>query len=671
MKKILIIILTLCSLSLLAQRVGHNVAINLGGGASSLYFKTNIGEWQPNVGGTLDFSYRYFFNNAWGISAGIGANFLNSKVNLSGVDYSAPLFDESNNQKYFYKTYMQSLKEVQQALYVEVPIMAHYSHDISESWGIMVGVGAKLQASVWDRFNVRAGSVITSGYYPELKQIFTHLPQHGFDSYSVNESGVNDLNRISVAAILDFGFNWHLNNNLDLYTGLFAAYGFLNNKADKNSEPFVYDDRGYHSALHSNVKNDVKNFSAGLKVGISFNIEKKQDRVSRSDRRVVKQINSMINALPSPKLVDMQSVKEINNALYAYNEISPKQQNMIDKSLRKKLMENVDNAAQVVLADSVVRAVDKLPKQLDTLDIEMVLNIEKQYERLDEFGKMFVNKTYRSKLKRLVKQAKALSKAIAFYRKVDSLPLLVDYNSRFEVLEARNLYNKLLPEEQEVIPAFIYRRLIVAEQRIEDLSSFMYLVNDISLNYNMKNIERAKSARNLYEKMGNTTRKLVPQYHLNRLVTAEKFIKNSQPIFDYNVDTLNLLAPEKEIYDIVKRNKLILFFELNKVIYGPTSKQLSAILQIIDVLNKYPELCLVIRGYACKIGATQEVNQIIAYERAMSVKAQFELYKAPSERLIVETYIQDNAIASNLSVEEQAYGRRVDFATRIIKSSGL
>ena len=259
-----------------AQEAGSYLHFNVGGGLNNLAYKIQDGTQKGQAGFTLNAAYSYFFNPQWGIQTGVG---LQSFGSISTYNFlsSSPEVD-TDGDSYLFKTKYTNWQEKQQALYVEIPVMAQYRHFFNQKWGLMASAGAKIALPLNAGYKSAGGDITTTGYYPQWNVELNNLPQHGFST--VTDFKGNLSLKPAVIVIAELGGLYKLSPCMDLYVGGYFNYG-LNNTITPDTKTIYQKDGTYNGMFASNQVANVLPVSVGLKVGVYLQIGKKKPVIEK------------------------------------------------------------------------------------------------------------------------------------------------------------------------------------------------------------------------------------------------------------------------------------------------------------------------------------------------------------------------------------------------------
>lgn len=273
MKKLVIMVLSLFYLGILqAQEAEQYFHLNLGGGLNNLLFNLQNGTEKGKFGYSINAAYSYFFSSQWGLQTGVGIQYFNTLTTLNLLT-STPNID-TDGDAYEFRTNYKNWKEKQHAFYLEVPLVAQYRYNFGDKFGFIASLGAKVLIPIQTSYETAGGEITTTGYYSQWNVELSDMPQHGFSTITNNYKGNLSL-KPAYMLIIDMGGLYKLSEKVDLYLGEYFNYG-LNNVMTPNTKLIYQQDGTYNSVLTSNQTNNLKLFSAGIKIGLYFRLGKKK-----------------------------------------------------------------------------------------------------------------------------------------------------------------------------------------------------------------------------------------------------------------------------------------------------------------------------------------------------------------------------------------------------------
>lgn len=284
-------------------------------GSSSLNYKLNSlgekGSRKGSLGYGIDIKYSYFFDPHWGITSGVGIGYYGTTGKLKGSLSEQSFYNlgkltdddwQPAPKDFELHTRITNLEEKQTTYLVEIPLMLSYQtyfKEQSSCWGLYGGIGAKLQLPVSSKFKIRNGQKSefnVSGKYYDIpvdmgSPANPPVPQHGYGTITDpnNSLGWNDKAelKMGIAATAEFGVLFSLSRTTDLQVGGYIDYGLTDSKKNRKQElftaPAVYhpstDNRigeniRYNGMLNSNVTNQIRPLSFGVKIALKFKVGK-------------------------------------------------------------------------------------------------------------------------------------------------------------------------------------------------------------------------------------------------------------------------------------------------------------------------------------------------------------------------------------------------------------
>lgn len=202
------------------------------GGLSTLQYSPAVGTATLGFGGGGGVGVRHFFTQKFG--ATIGVEFM-----TYASSFNAPLFttsyyttDESNDP-FAFKTRFVNYTEKQQMMSLSLPIMATYEHN-----NLYAQLGVKIGMKLNSKFSATADSAMTYASVADWNVDYFNLTNAGLKNYAnVRNSGDINLGVSFIAISGEIGMKFNLSQKLNLYTGIYADYGFTD--MAKSRQPMV------------------------------------------------------------------------------------------------------------------------------------------------------------------------------------------------------------------------------------------------------------------------------------------------------------------------------------------------------------------------------------------------------------------------------------------------
>jgi OmpA-OmpF porin, OOP family len=303
-RKIVLGLGLLMSVLLQAQYSAQYLHLNVGGGMHELSYKIPNGTQKSAAGFTLNTAYSYFFAPNWGLQTGIGiqsfgaSSLINLKTEMPDTDSEA--------DTYILNTFYRNWQEHQRTIWLDIPLVVQIRYPISQKIRLLSSVGAKVSMPVSATFKTKGGEIQTTGNYPQWHLELTDIPAEGYTTTTQQYSGKLSLKPV-LMGIIDIGMLYKLSEKMDLYVGGYANYGL--NSAITPDTKYIYQKDGVYNGLFvSEQVNDVKPISVGLKIGLCWQLPKKQ--AVANVEKLAKPIVAFIDERPKDTIV-IQEVKPI------------------------------------------------------------------------------------------------------------------------------------------------------------------------------------------------------------------------------------------------------------------------------------------------------------------------------------------------------------------------
>lgn len=235
----LIVFSLLTTLSGVAQESRHEFSAFVGGGISSFNYSVTAGEQKLGLGGNLGFGYTYFLSDNWGVHSGLELAYYNAKISDLNILSYAPNLTDSEGEKYHYYSDARGYSERQHALFMNVPIMAHFQTDAFNKNRFYISGGVKLGVPVMGKFKSDGDTFVNKGWYYDRENWLEDQRFAGFGTFYDRDVKKDiDLN-ISCMLSLETGIKWNIFDNQSIYTGIYFDYGLNDVIKDGHDKPFV------------------------------------------------------------------------------------------------------------------------------------------------------------------------------------------------------------------------------------------------------------------------------------------------------------------------------------------------------------------------------------------------------------------------------------------------
>jgi len=269
-KQIIIGVSLLVFGSLKAQYIPkHYLHFDIGGGLHSLEYNLQNGTQKGQFGYTVDAAYSYFFKQNWGVKVGVGIQSYAAQSTLNYLS-SIPTVD-TNGDLGDFKTNYNNWQEMQQALFLDIPLEVQYRHFFSEKISLLASLGAKVSIPIVASYKTNGEAIATTGYYSQWNVELYNLPQHGFSANTNNYSGGLSL-KTAYVGIADVGCLYSLSKQMSLYMGAYLNYS-LNNILTPDTKQIYQPDGVYNGIFASNQLTKVNPLAVGVKVGLTWQLK--------------------------------------------------------------------------------------------------------------------------------------------------------------------------------------------------------------------------------------------------------------------------------------------------------------------------------------------------------------------------------------------------------------
>jgi hypothetical protein len=274
----------------------HEIGVSAGTGLSTLLYKSvgEDGAVKAGAGGVFSFDYAYNFNYNWAIVTGVSFLYSQQRAESKSISQNYEQtyeFEPNVFTTIILNSTLKNWTEKQEALFLQIPVMARYQSALKGKIQYYVALGGKIGFNVLNSYKAHADMLVTEGVFDEFRQVFTNIPNHNFMTINDMEysgKGANFIPNFSIA--FEAGVKQTITSSTRLYVGLFCEYGLSNlNGGDRyavsglennlvsyqpdNSHVF-----NYAGLLQSGTmkNNSVNLLSAGLKLRFTFNLKNRK-----------------------------------------------------------------------------------------------------------------------------------------------------------------------------------------------------------------------------------------------------------------------------------------------------------------------------------------------------------------------------------------------------------
>ncbi|KAF2515002.1 PorT family protein [Flavobacterium zhairuonense] len=259
----------------------QETSIKISGGPSGILYESSQGNGNLKTGGGLGIGYTYFLNNHWGINTGIDVFYNQNTFKLNeGTTINSNEVDDQMSA-FEYRVSPKNYQEKQHFISFAIPVLLQYRTSVSSQSQWYLGFGGKVLFPGKQNIKASADELQLSGYYPDTDLLIDNLPSHGFGKINNWEDKTSTDLKTSFLVSLETGLTFKLKENLQLYTGVFADYGFSDlAKKNENINIVLYDPNGIENTQANGVsRNKIivqksNYFSAGLQIKLGFSLKK-------------------------------------------------------------------------------------------------------------------------------------------------------------------------------------------------------------------------------------------------------------------------------------------------------------------------------------------------------------------------------------------------------------
>lgn len=278
MRKTILAVLVLIGM---ATSHAQEVSLSVHGGVSGLTYKTDMVDGSLGFGGGIGLGYTHYFNNHWGILTGVEARYNSNTFELDdNMEFLSNEIDDQGSA-FEYRVRTSGYEEDQKFYSFGIPLMLQYRSSISEKIGFYIGLGGKVLFSQKLDSDASSSTMALSGYYPDLNLEIDDLPTHGFGTINNWEGDSKVSLKTSILLSAEGGLTFKLNDNLKLYTGIYADYGLTDMREDDQNKNIVsYSPQSVDGVVsngvlsNENIVEKTNYLSAGIQLKLGFMLRK-------------------------------------------------------------------------------------------------------------------------------------------------------------------------------------------------------------------------------------------------------------------------------------------------------------------------------------------------------------------------------------------------------------
>ncbi len=365
--------------------------------------------------------------------------------------------------------------------------------------------------------------------------------------------------------------------------------------------------------------------------GRTFSIEEYEN--INSSRKKIAYLNKVFIDLPNEvayELTDSVILRKIGNLLKIVEE---EEKVRIEPYLINKYLYLCEYTSNKREAVDFVEKLDALPVFLTFRDTAYINYLNREYDGLKKESRVFVEE----------EDIKTLDIAREYVTNVEKYVVLSEELRTFEWREEADLarYEALTmrlafieEREQQFIPYQVRRKIILGQKVYDKVKGFKRRVRGLPELYVIDSVEQAKELaskmKREYACLSEVERKIVGNEYSVKMKRYEEYIASSEFMMEDSVSSKNIVLSE-----VIEANPLVLYFDNEKVIYGPRNWELMILMKYKKILKENPAARLMIVGYAVSCGKWNETLWH-AKERAHSVKAQMELWGADVDHIHID-----------------------------------
>lgn len=256
------------------ERKGHWLQASLGGAYADLGYDLKdpasglaAGAVHGSFGGNLRLQYAYYWNDHWGIGAGVGMSTYAAYGTLNTAKTFAGQTD-SDGELYDHRAVTHDWRERQAMYNVDIPVNIQMQYPVGDKLRLYAMAGVQVGIPVAGDRALRSGSVEHQGDYSRWGLNMEQLPNHDFytehigTDFSTAPTAVSySLPAVAVGA--DLGVSIPVAPRLDLMVGAYMHYT-CNSMQDKADATDMGWRRNDYSGADAWKNHDFMNTYAGM-----------------------------------------------------------------------------------------------------------------------------------------------------------------------------------------------------------------------------------------------------------------------------------------------------------------------------------------------------------------------------------------------------------------------
>lgn len=277
---------------------GHWIQAMLGGSYSSLGYSlknsdgANVGSEVGNFGGLVQLQYAYFWNDHWGVTAGVGFSTYSSLGTLN----TTKIFEgqtDSDGELYDHYAVTHDWKERQAMYMVDIPIAIQLQYPISGNIRLYADAGIKLGFPVMADYRLKSGELEHIGQYDKWGLTLDKITGHDFYTENVSDFGTGkhslSYTLPAIGVLADVGVAIPVAQNVDILVGTYCNYTCNSVRSDEvkigwrqpKQEGFKQHSfmNEYVGEIASEYVNAVHPWQVGIKIGVAWHAPKRKPKV--------------------------------------------------------------------------------------------------------------------------------------------------------------------------------------------------------------------------------------------------------------------------------------------------------------------------------------------------------------------------------------------------------
>jgi hypothetical protein len=228
------------------------------GSVSVLNYRPKYGNRSNMLGGAFGIGFSHYWNEHFGFLLGAELALYQSKFNTKSFqdNYNTidlDVYDEPEKINFRYR--LDYYKETQRLCNINIPLMLQYRTLLWRDHYFYMGLGFKFGIPVVAKAKISYFDITSMGYYYSENQVLNDVTELGFGKFSKRSFKSKFDLGLSYIGALEAGVKWYMNEENELYFGLYFDYSF-NDIAKNNHDKHIVEYASYDGS-NFNVANSI------------------------------------------------------------------------------------------------------------------------------------------------------------------------------------------------------------------------------------------------------------------------------------------------------------------------------------------------------------------------------------------------------------------------------